>query len=87
MENFKKENVQYFLDMDLAELSEGTPLSEGNGVTEFQVEAEAVAAALKKAGVPAGRVGSFIYLKYWMPAERDPFHPRPAHQWKRPQME
>lgn len=58
MENFKKENVQYFLDMDLAELSEGTPLSEGNGVTEFQAEAEAVAAALKKAGVPAGRVPS-----------------------------
>ncbi len=52
MDNIKKENVQYFLDMDLAELSEGTPLSEGNGVTEFQMEAEVVAAALKKAGFP-----------------------------------
>lgn len=58
MKNFKKESVQYFLVMDLAELSEGTPLSEGNGVTEFQMEVEAVAAALKKAGVPAGRVPS-----------------------------
>lgn len=58
MDNIKKENVQYFLDMDLAELSEGTPLSEGNGVTEFQMEAEVVAAALKKVGVPAGRVPS-----------------------------
>ena len=58
MDNIKKKMSNIFLDMDLAELSEGTPLSEGNGVTEFQMEAEGVAAALKKAGVPAGRVPS-----------------------------
>lgn len=56
MDKFKKEDVQYFLNMDLAELSEDTPLSEGDGVAEFQEEAEAVAAALKGSGVPAGKV-------------------------------
>ena len=58
MDNIKKKMSNIFLDMDLAELSEDTPLSEGNGVTEFQMEAEVVAATLKKAGVPAGRVPS-----------------------------
>lgn len=53
MENFKKEDVQQFLEMDLAELSEDTPLSEGDGLTEFQAEADAVVAALKKARGPA----------------------------------
>lgn len=53
MEHFKTENVQQFLEMDLAELSEGTPLSEGGGLMEFQAEAKAVAAALKKAGTHA----------------------------------
>lgn len=27
--------------------------------------------------------GSFTYLKYWLPPEREPFHPRPAYQQKR----
>ena len=31
--------------------------------------------------------GSFIYLKYWLPVERDPFHPRPAYRRKRSPME
>ena len=28
--------------------------------------------------------GSFCYLKYKLPPEREPFHPRPQHQRKRP---
>lgn len=58
MENFKfkKENVQQFLEMDLAELLEDALLSEGDGLEMFQMEAEAVASALKDAGVPAGKV-------------------------------
>lgn len=56
MANFKKEDVQYFLDRDLAELSEDTPLSEGDSLEMFEDEARVVAEALKKAGVPAGKV-------------------------------
>ena len=40
MTNFKKEGVLYFLNRDLAELSEDTPLSEEDPLEMFEYEAE-----------------------------------------------
>jgi len=51
-----EENLRHFLEMDLAELSAETPLSEGDGVIEFREEAVALAAALKKTGVNLRKV-------------------------------
>lgn len=56
MENFKKEDVQRFLGMDLAELPEYTPFSEEHSLDEFQWELGTVAAALKQAGCPAEQI-------------------------------
>lgn len=68
MENFSKEDVQLFLDTDLAELSEYAPLTEGADLDAFEQEAQAVAAALKKAGVhpatvPAGPARSLFLMR------------------------
>lgn len=56
MENFKKEDVQLFLDMDLAELSEYTQFTEESSLETFEWETEAVAAALEEAGISPRRV-------------------------------
>lgn len=56
MANFKEKDVQLFLDMDLAELSEDTPLSEGDGIIEFRYEADALAGAIEKTGVSLGKI-------------------------------
>jgi len=56
MKEVNKEALQNFLKMDLAELSEETPFSEGDGVIEFREEAVALAAALKKTGANLRKV-------------------------------
>ena len=56
MVNFKEKDVQSFLGMDLSELSEYTTFTEEDPLETFEWEMEAVASALKAAGVPAGKV-------------------------------
>lgn len=51
MESIAKGALPYFLGMDLADLSEGTPLSEEGGIVEFMAEARELGKALRGAGV------------------------------------
>ena len=56
MDDIKMRNVWNFLKMDLADLSERTPLSEEDGVIEFRPEAAVIESALKRAGINLGKV-------------------------------
>lgn len=51
-----KGTLPYFLGMDLADLSEGTPLSEEGGIVEFMGEARELEAAVREAGIKLGTV-------------------------------
>lgn len=51
MERIAKSTLPYFLGMDLADLSEGVPLSEENGFADFMAEARKLAAAAEDAGI------------------------------------
>lgn len=51
MDGIAKSTLPYFLGMDLADLSEGAPLSEENGFVDFMAEARKLAAAVEDAGI------------------------------------
>ena len=55
MEEIAKGTLPYFLGMDLADLAEGTPLSEEGGVVEFMAEARALKAAVDETGIDLGK--------------------------------
>lgn len=51
MDGIAKSTLPYFLGMDLADLAEGVPLSEKNGVVDFMSEARELTAAVEGAGI------------------------------------
>lgn len=51
MDGIAKSTLPYFLGMDLADLSEGVPLSEEGGIVDFMTEARKLAAAAEDAGI------------------------------------
>lgn len=55
MDGIAKSTLPYFLGMDLADLSEGVPLSEEGGIVDFMTEARELAAAVKEAGIELGK--------------------------------
>lgn len=56
MDGIAKSTLPYFLGMDLADLSEGAPLSEEDGCVDFMAEARKLAAAVEDAGIDLGKV-------------------------------
>lgn len=56
MDGIAKGTLPYFLGMDLADLSEGAPLSEENGFVDFMAEARKLAAAAEDAGIDLRKI-------------------------------
>ena len=55
MDGIAKNTLPYFLGMDLADLAEGVPLSEENGLVSFMAEARKLTAAVEGAGICLGK--------------------------------